>query len=121
MRFLSLTGFSVRPDKGIAFKQWLSENEEALRRSYPEGTAYVGIYGATFTSEKSAGELFWIETFETYSALDAIAAAANDPSTGYYRLLAEMAQFGDPDRGAGWSRMLLKNATEASWFDVPLD
>ena len=37
MRFIGIQGFSIRPDKQVEFQKWLIENEERIRKSYPDG------------------------------------------------------------------------------------
>ena len=119
MRFIGIQGFSIRPDKQVEFQKWLIENEERIRKSYPDGTEYGGCYAAVFSSEKDAGEYFWLDILDSYGAMDRSAALAKDPASEYAKTNDEFVQFLDPDRNAGVSRILLKSVVDATILDMP--
>ena len=119
MRFVNVQGFCIRPDRQVEFQQWIIANEERIRSSYPPGSEYGGIYAAVFSSEKHAGEFFWLDILDSYGAMDRGAALAKDPDSEYARLGEEFLQFVDTDRAAGSSQMLLKAVVDATIFNVP--
>ena len=119
MRFVDVQGFCIRPDKQVEFQKWLIENEERIKNSYPPGIEYGGCYAAVFSSEKNAGEFFWMDILDSYAAIDRGAAAAKDPATDYAKIGEEFLQFLDPSRSAGWSHMLLKSVVDATIMDMP--
>ena len=119
MRIVEIQGFCIRLDKQVEFQAWLVENEERLRKSYPPGIEYGGIYVAVFSAEKSAGDYYWIDFLDSYGAMDRAAAAGKDSSSDWVKLGAEFIEFVDPDRSAGWSHTLLKAVVDATIFDVP--
>jgi hypothetical protein len=121
MRFMQLFGFNVRPDRQVEFQRWVTENEARIRASYPAGSEYGGCYAAVFTSEKSAGEYFWIDILDSYAALDAQAADGKDPASDSVALNAEFVRFLDPDRSASWSKVLLKSVVDATILDMPTE
>ena len=119
MRFIEVQGFCIKLDRQLEFQQWLAENEERLRASYPEGVEYGGTYVAVFSSEKNAGEYFGLDILDSYAALDRGAALGKDPTSDYAKIGAEFLQFIDLDRSAGSSHMLLKSVIDATVFDAP--
>jgi hypothetical protein len=119
MRFIEISGFCVRPDKQVEFQKWVTENEDRIKRSYPKGSEFVGIYAAVFSSEKESGDLYWLETHDSYGALDVAAANSKDPTTESAQLTAEFLEFVDPHRHAPWSHHLLKSVIDATVFDLP--
>jgi hypothetical protein len=121
MRFMQVQGFSIRPDRQVAFQRWLIENDERSRGAYPSGTEYGGCYAAVFASEKGAGDFFWVDILDSYAALDAQTADGKDPSSESAALNAEFMRFLDPDRGAPWSKTLLKSVVDATILDMPTD
>ncbi len=119
MRFIEISGFCIRQDRYSAFQKWVIENEERIKASYPEGSEYGGCYSAVFTSEKDAGDTFWLDILDSYAALDRAAANAKDPTSESSKLNEEFAEFLDPDRTVGWSKILLKSVTDVTTFDLP--
>ena len=120
MRFVEIQGFCIRLDRQVEFQNWLVENEERLRKSYPPGIEYGGIYVAVFSSEKNAGEYYGIDFLDSYGAMDRAAAAGKDPTSDWVRLSEEFLQFVDTDRSAGSSHTLLKSVIDATIMDVPI-
>lgn len=121
MRFIFEEGFSVRPDRQVAFQKWVIANQERIARSYPEGSEFGGVYAAVHSSEKDAGEYQWMEIHDSYAALDRMAALGKDPGSDMSRWMAEFVEFLDPDRSAGWSKTLLKSVVDATVIDIPTD
>ena len=121
MRFIDVSGFSVRQDKQVEFQEWVVANQERIARSYPDGSEFGGIYVAVLSSEKNAGEWYWMDIHDSYGALDRNAAIAKDPTSEMARIGAEFLRFVDPDRAAGWSRTLLKSVLDATVMDLPRD
>jgi hypothetical protein len=119
MRFIDMQGFYIRPDRQVEFQKWLTDNEERIRKSYPAGIEYGGVYVAVFTSEKNAGEYYWLDILDSYGAMDRGAAAARDPSSDYAKMGEEFIAFLDPARSTDWSRTLLKSLADATVFDLP--
>ncbi len=119
MRFVEISGFCIRQDRYSAFQKWMVDNEGRIKASYPEGSEYGGCYTAVFTSEKEAGDTFWLDIHDSYAALDRAAANAKDPSSDAAKLNVEMAEFLDPDRRLGWSKILLKSITDVTTLDLP--
>jgi len=119
MRFIEVQGFCIKLDKQLEFQDWLIENEDRLRKSYPEGVEYGGTYVAVFSSEKNAGEYFGLDILDTYGAMDRAAALGKDPTSEYAKVGQEFIQFIDMDRSAGSSHMLLKSVVDATIFEVP--
>ena len=106
-------------DKQLEFQDWLIENEDRLRKSYPEGVEYGGTYVAVFSSERNAGEYFGLDILDSYGAMDRAAALGKDPTSEYAKIGQEFIQFIDLDRSAGSSHMLLKSVVDATIFDAP--
>ena len=119
MRFIDMQGFCIRPDKQVAMQQWLTANEDRIRRSYPEGCEYGGIYVAPYTSEKHAGECFWLDILDSYAGLDRAAALANEPDSEYAKIGREFMEFIDFSRTDSWSHVLLKSVVDATMWDAP--
>lgn len=119
MRFINVQGFSVRLDRQVEFQKWLIANEERIRKSYPAGSEYGGIYVAVFSSEKNAGDYYWLDIMDSYGAMDLAAAAGKDPDSEYAKLGEEFLRFLDADRSAGWSHSLLKSVADATVMDFP--
>lgn len=119
MRFIDVQGFCIRPDKQVEFQKWLVANEERIRKSYPEGSEYGGCYAAVFSSEKNAGEYYWLDILDSYGAIDRGAALGKDPTSDYAKTAEEFLRFLDPARNAGSSHMLLKSVVDATIMDLP--
>jgi hypothetical protein len=119
MRFINVQGFCVKLDKQGEFQRWVIANEERIRKSYPAGTEYGGIYAAVFSTEKNAGEFYWLDIQDSYAALDRGAALAKDAASDYAKISEEFIQFVDTDRLAGSSHILLKSVVDATILDMP--
>ena len=118
MRFMQVSGFSVRAGHEEAFQRWLAANEERIARTYPEGTEYLGTYASVFTSEKTAGNYRVLERLSSYGDMDRLAAMQKDATTEYAKVWREFSQFIDPDPHASWSQVLLKGVTDAVIWDI---
>jgi hypothetical protein len=119
MRFIEVQGFCIKLDRQLEFQQWLVENEDRLKKSYPEGIEYGGTYVAVFSSERNAGEYFGLDILDSYGAMDRAAALGKDRTSDYAKIGAEFLEFIDLDRSAGSSHMLLKSVVDATVFDAP--
>jgi hypothetical protein len=119
MRFLNVAGFCIKPDKLVAFQQWVTANEERIKASYPEGSEYGGMYVAVMSSEKDAGDFYWLDILDSYGALDRSAAAGKDPESESSRIGQEFLEFVDMSREAGHSQILLKSVVDATIWDAP--
>lgn len=117
MRFIEISGFTIKPDRNTAFQEWVIANQQELADSYPEGTSLIGIFATIFSSEKQAGDLMVIEQLDSYAGQDRIAAAGRDPDSAYSRLVGEMYAFIDPNPSAGYSRILLKDVVDTTVFN----
>ena len=118
MRFVDMQGFCIRLDKQIEFQRWLVENEERIRKSYPAGMEYGGCYLAVFSSEKNAGEYYWLYILDSYGAMDRSAALNKDTTSDFSKMIEESLQFLDTDRNAGLSHTLLKSVVDATIKDL---
>jgi hypothetical protein len=119
MRFINMQGFCIRLDRQVEFQRWLIANEERIRASYPSGTEYGGIYVAVFSSEKHAGEYYWLDILDSYAAMDRAAALGKDPDSDYAKIGEEFLRFVDTSRAAGTSQVLLKAVVDATIMDAP--
>jgi hypothetical protein len=119
MRFMQVSGFSVRVGHEEEFQRWLAANEERIARAYPEGTEYVGTYASVFTTEKTAGNYRCLERLSCYGDMDRLAALQKDETTDYAKVWREFSRFLDPDPQAAWSQVLLKAVTDAAVWDIP--
>lgn len=117
MRFIQEIGFTVKIGQEEAHQAWLIKNEKKLAAAYPEGTKYIGTYATVYSSEKAAGSYRSFVEFDTYGAMDRIAAAAKDPKGKLGRLLREWTAFGDYDHAAPWSQGLHKSVVDATVWD----
>ena len=120
MRFVDVQGFCIRLDNQVEFQKWLVENEERIKKSYPAGTEYGGIYAAVFSSEKNAGEYYWLDILDSYAGMDRGAALLKDPTSDFAKISEEFLRFLDTDRSAGSSRILLKSVVDATIMDLPI-
>jgi hypothetical protein len=119
MRIVEIQGFCIQLDRQVEFQKWLVENEERLRKSYPPGIEYGGIYVAVFSSEKNACEYYGIDFLDSYAAMDRGAALGKDATSDWVKISEEFLQFLDTDRSAGSSHTLLKSVVDATIMDVP--
>jgi len=119
MRIVDVQGFCIRLDKQVEFQEWVVENEERIRKSYPPGIEYGGVYAVVLSSEKNAGEYCWMDILDSYGAMDRGAALAKDPASDYAMIGQEFLKFLDAERSAGWSHTLLKAVVDATITDIP--
>ncbi len=119
MQFLAVNGFCVRRERQVEFQQWVTDNLERIKRSYPEGSEFGGIYATVFTSDKEGGDWYWLDVLDSYGALDRQAAVSKDPTSELAKISNEFLEFVDPDRRSGWSQHLLKSALDVTVFNLP--
>ena len=119
MRFIKEFGFSVKVGQDEAHQQWMLKNEDALAKAHPEGTRYIGTFATVFTSDKQSGFYRSFVEFDSYAALDRLAAAAKDSKSEFGRLNREWSAFGDYDFNAPWSQGLFKAVVDATIWDPP--
>ena len=119
MRFIQEFGYSVKPGMEEEHQQWLRENEEAFARSGPEGTRYLGTFATVFSTDKTSGSYRTFVELDSYAAMDRMAAAMNDASSDFGRLIRESSRFNDLSWNAPWSQALHKAVVDASIFDAP--
>lgn len=119
MRFIEMSGFSVRLDKATEFQKWVVANQERITRAYPKGSEFGGVYAAVFSSDKNAGDFYWLDIHDSYGALDGAAADSKDPTSEMAKVMTEFLEFIDPGRDAPWSHHLLKSVVDATVFDMP--
>jgi hypothetical protein len=117
MRFIQEFGYTVKVGQYEAHQKWLIENSEALAKSMPAGTRYIGTFAVVMTSEKNAGSYRVLFELDSYGAMDKLAALTKDPKSEYGRLARESTKFGDNDLAAPWSNTLLKDVNDASIWD----
>ena len=117
MRFIQEFGYTVKVGQDEAHQKWLIENTEALAKSMPAGTRYIGTFAVVLSSEKDAGSYRVLLELDSYGALDKLAALTKDPKSEYGRLVRESTKFGDTDLAAPWSNTLLKDVNDASIWD----
>lgn len=117
MRFIQEFGYTVRVGQEEAHQRWLIENDDALRKAMPAGTAYIGTFAVVISSEKDAGSYRALYQLDSYAAMDKLAALNKDPHSDYGRLVRESTRFGDYDLAAPWSNTLLKDVVDASILD----
>jgi len=117
MRFVQEYGFNVKVGQEVAHQKWLTKNHDALVRSQPKGTRYIGTFVVVLSSEKGAGSYRALYEIDSYGAMDAQAADAKDPKSEAAKLMAEWSAFWDIDLAAPWSATLMKNAIDATIFD----
>ena len=119
MRFIQETGFTIKVGEEEAHQNWLIENEEQLAKAHPEGSRYLGTFAVIFTTDKQAGGYRSLVEYDSYAAIDRIAAAAKDASSDYGKLIREWTAFGDWDPSAPWSNNLYKAVADATIWDPP--
>ena len=119
MRFIQEQGFTIKLGMEEAHQQWLRDNEDRLAKAHPEGTRYLGTFGVVYSSEKTAGFYRSFTELDSYAALDRLAAASNDASSEFGKLLREWTAFGDWDLSAPWSNSLYKAVVDMSMWDPP--
>jgi len=117
MRFIQEFGYTVKVGQDEAHQRWLLENDQALAKSMPDGTRYMGTFAVVFSSEKNAGSYRILVELDSYGAMDTLAALNRDSNSEYGRLLRESAKFGDYDLAAPWSNTLMKDVIDATIWD----
>lgn len=118
MDFITEFGFDVKQGRSQEYQGWLSENEEKLAASCPDGVEYIGTYAAMYSSEKEAGGYRTLFRLDSYGAQDNFAAAMKEGGI-FASLITEATGFVDFDKGANWSNTLLKRVTDASIWEPP--
>ncbi len=121
MRLIQETGFTIEVGKEEAHQNWLRENEERLVKAHPEGSRYLGTFAVIFTTDKQAGGYRSLVEYDSYAAIDKIAAAAKDSSSEFGKLMREWTSFGDWDLNAPWSNNLYKAVVDATIWDPPAE
>lgn len=114
MRFIQEFGYTVKVGQDEAQQQWLIKNGEALAKSMPAGTRYIGSFAVVLSTEKGAGSYRVLFELDSYGAMDKLAALTKDPTSEYGRLVRESTKFGNYDVAAPWSNTLLKDVVDAS-------
>ena len=117
MRFIQEWGGTIKRGKNVAFQKWLQANEQKLAKAHPKGSVYLGTFATIFSSEKHAGSVRTFVQLDSYGAMDKAAAAANDSSNEYGKLIQEMTAFFDQANGADWSTGLHKAVVDATVWD----
>jgi hypothetical protein len=117
MRFIQEFGYTVKVGQDEAHQKWMMENDAALKAAVPAGSNYMGTFAVIVSSEKQAGFYKTLIGFDSYAALDVIAAANKDPNHAYSRLLQDWSQFLDTNLAAPWSNTLLKDVLDATIWD----
>lgn len=117
MRFISEFGFSIKLGQEEAYQDWLAENEAKFAAAAPAGVKYIGTFVMVYSSEKNSGFYKSYLEFDSYGAMDTMAAASKDESSEWSRLWREQSKFGDYDWNAPWSNGLYKAVVDATIFD----
>jgi hypothetical protein len=117
MRFIQEFGYTVKVGQDEAHQRWMTENDAALKAAVPAGSNYIGTFAVIVSSEKQAGSYKTLIGFDSYAALDVLAAANKDPNDAYARLLREWSQFLDTNFAAPWSSTMLKDVLDATIWD----
>lgn len=116
MNILVFEGGVVTPSKLHEAQTWLSDNEDELRSTSPEGTTYLGVYAPIFSSDKYPTEVFLVYSVEEYGDLDRLDAASE---SRFGELIGEWDQFLEDDPGLRMSKLLYKSLTAATiWGDA---
>jgi hypothetical protein len=121
VRFIQETGFTIKVGEEEAHQNWLMKNEERLASLHPEGSRYLGTFAVIFTTDKQAGGYRSLVEFDSYAAIDRIAAEMKDASTEFGKLMREWTAFGDWDPNAPWSNCLYKAVVDATIWDPPAE
>ena len=116
MRFIEEFGGSVKPGQEEALQEWLVKNEDALAKSYPDGSEYLGTFVVIYGSEKDSGLWRTLVRRDSYAALDRAAAIGKARNTDFDRLNREFSKFFDPSPTAPWSRSLYKAVVDATVY-----
>jgi len=116
MTFIEEWGFTLKVGQEEAFQQWVIANEDALKETSPQGSEYLGIYAAVYTTEKQAGSYKLLVRHDSYADLDTAASAGKDANSEFGRLSRDLVKFWSAADTAPWSRTLLKSIVEATVF-----
>ncbi len=112
MEFISVQGGTIKEGKLTEAKAWLEKHQDELRSTAPDGSEYLGTYVSVFSSEKGAGDVFWMMRHDSYGALDGIAAAGG---SRFGDLVGEwLSQFVDPSSTSPQSSILFKSLADAT-------
>ena len=117
MKFIQISGYTVKIGQSEAHQKWLIDNDERIRRATPPGGKYIGTFAAIFSSEKGAGDYRSVFELDSYGALDVGAASAKDPDSEWLKIGLELSRFIDPDWNLPHSNELLKNVVDATIWD----
>src|SRR6476620_3361053 len=107
MEFIAEFGFDVNQGRVQDFQRWFSENESEVAGACPSGVEYVGTYAVMYSSEKHSGGFRQLFRMDSYGAQDTFAATMKEGGA-FAKLIEEMTEFVDRDRGADWSNGLYK-------------
>ena len=61
VRVLGADGTGLTSDV-IAGIEWVIANQDRIAASYPEGSQFGGVYAAVYTSEKTSGDYYWMDS-----------------------------------------------------------
>ena len=115
MNILVFEGGVATPSKLGEAQAWLSQNDEELRSTAPEGTTYMGVYAPIFSSDKYPTEVFLVYAVTQYGDLDRLAAASD---SRFGELIGEWESFLEDDPALRMSKTLYKSLTASTvWGD----
>jgi hypothetical protein len=117
MRFIQEFGFTVKVGQEEAYQRWLQKNEDAMAKSHPKGTRYLGTFVVIMGSEKQAGGYSTLVEFDNYGDMDKMAETMRDPKSAFVKFMRDGSAFIDTDLAAGWSQGLYKRVVDASILD----
>jgi hypothetical protein len=106
-------GYDVPAERAREFRRWLLDNESELRNNQPEDVAYKGTYAVFSSSEKNTGNYRTIWAFNSLRAMQDFGAYIVDEDTTFSRLVRELNEFRDRERGAGYSQQVYQPAAGA--------
>lgn len=118
MNFITEQGYDVKKGQAANFQKWLTDNEEKLAASAPDGVTYVGTFANIFSSEKDTGAYRTIWALDSYGDMDAFADAMKQGGP-FASLVDAMVRFTlDVEDGGNWSNVLSRKVTTAAiWGD----
>ena len=102
-----VTRYQVALDKATTYREWLVENDQAMRDHAPEGWEYLGTWFTVRGFGSYTAESRW-----ELSDYDALGAGFGDEVSR--RLIGEWFELIDADRGM--EATLLKSASEVDIF-----
>jgi hypothetical protein len=117
MRFIQEFGFTVKVGQEEAYQKWLQKNEDAMAKSHPKGTRYLGTFVVISGSEKQAGNYRMLVEFNNYGDMDRMADTMRDPKSPFVKFMRDGSAFIDTSLEAGWSQGLYKRVVDASILD----